>query len=130
MIQALKKLDKVFSLKIVKSLNPKIIENLSKNKITLFLDLASGSLDQIKKSELKDVFILDHHEIIQEIPKKVIMINSEIHNKQKISGSGLTYIFCKEINEENKKFAKLAVLGAEPASNAGKKDFSLWSYQR
>jgi len=110
-IQALKKLDKPFSLKIVKSLDPQIIEKLSKNKITLFLDLASGSLDQIKKSKLENVFILDHHEIIQEVPENVTIVNPELHNKQKISGAGITYLFCKEIDSENKEFAKLAVLG-------------------
>ena len=111
MIQTLKKLDKIFSVKIVKSLNEKIIKNLPKNKITLFLDLASGSLNYIKKSELENVFIIDHHEIIQKIPENVNIINPQLHNKEQISGSGLTYLFCKQINNENKEFAKLAILG-------------------
>ncbi len=111
MVQALKKLDKKFSLKIVKSLEEQFIYDLPKNKLTLFLDLASGSLKHIEESRLEDVFIIDHHEVIHEIPKKVTIINSELHDKQKISGSCLTYLFCKEINEENKEFAKLAILG-------------------
>jgi len=111
MIQTLKKLDKKFSLKIVKSLEEQFIYDLPKNKLTLFLDLGSGSLKHIEESKLEDVFIIDHHEIIHEIPKKVTIINSELHDKQKMSGSCLTYLFCKEINEENKEFAKLAILG-------------------
>ena len=111
MVQALKKLDKKFSLKIVKSLEEQFIYDLPKNKLTLFLDLASGSLKHIEESRLEDVFIIDHHEVIHEIPEKVTIINSELHDKQKISGSCLTYLFCKEINEENKEFAKLAILG-------------------
>ena len=111
MVQALKKLDKKFSLKIVKSLEEQFIYDLPKNKLTLFLDLASGSLKHIEESSLEDVFIIDHHEVIHEIPEKVTIINSELHDKQKISGSCLTYLFCKEINEENKEFAKLAILG-------------------
>ena len=111
MVQALKKLDKKFSLKIVKSLEEQFIYDLPKNKLTLFLDLASGSLKHIEESRLEDVFIIDHHEVIHEIPKKVTIINPELHNKQKISSSCLTYLFCKEINEENKEFAKLAILG-------------------
>ncbi len=111
MIQALKKLDVKFSVKIIKSLEEKFIYGLSKNKITLFLDLASGSLNHIIKSGLKDVFIIDHHEIIQEIPEGIDIINPEIHDKQKISSSSLTYLFCKEINPKNKEFAKLAILG-------------------
>jgi len=111
MAQALKKLDINFSVKIYKSLNKEIIENLSPEKITLFLDLASGSLDHIKDSKLKDVFILDHHEISGEIPENVKIINPELDSKQKISGSGVVYLFCKELDESNKEFAKLAILG-------------------
>jgi len=111
MIQTLKKLDKKFSLKIVKSLEEDFIYNLPRNKIILFLDLASGSLDYIKESELKNVFIIDHHEVVQEIPDNVNIINPELHDKQKISGSCLTYLFCKQMHPETKEFAKLAILG-------------------
>lgn len=111
MIQTLKKLDKTFSLKIVKSLDKEIIDNLAKEKITLFLDLGSGSFEHLKNSELNNVFIIDHHEIIQNVPENIKIINPELHEKQKMSASLLTYLFCKEINPENKKFAKLAVLG-------------------
>jgi len=111
MVQALKRLDKKFSLKIVKSLEEQFIYDLPKNKLTLFLDLASGSLKHIEESKLEDVFIIDHHEVIHEVPKKVTIINSELHDKQKISASCLTYLFCKELSEENKEFAKLGILG-------------------
>ena len=111
MIKTLKKLDKTFSVKIIKNLNEQIIQDLSKDKITLFLDLASNSLDHIKESGLKDVFIIDHHEVIQEIPENVQIINPELNSKEKISSSGITYLFCKEINSDSKELAKLAVLG-------------------
>ncbi len=111
MIQALKKLDKKFSVKILKSLEEEFIHNLPKDKIILFLDLASGNLNHLANSELKEVFIIDHHEITQEVPKKIHIINPELHNKQKISASGLTYLFSKQINPGNKELAKLAILG-------------------
>lgn len=111
MIQALKKLDQQFSLKIVKSLTKNIINSLDKTKITLFLDLASGSLNHIKESKLRKVYIIDHHEITEEIPENVEMINPQLHEKQRLSSSGLTYLFCKIINPQNKEFAKLAILG-------------------
>ena len=41
MTKALQRLDKTFSLKIIKSLEPQLIRDLPKNKIILFLDLAS-----------------------------------------------------------------------------------------
>ncbi len=111
MLQSLKKLDKKFSVKILKSLEEEFIYTLPKDKLILFLDLASESLNHIKKAGLKDVFVIDHHEIDQEIPKEVTILNPMLNSREKISSSGLTYLFCKEINPENKKFVKLAVLG-------------------
>lgn len=111
MIQALKKIDRIFSIKILKSLEEESIKNLSEDKITIFLDLASGSLNYLEKSGLKDIFIIDHHELTQEIPEKINIINSELHCKQKISGSSLTYLFCKQLLPDYKKGAKLAILG-------------------
>ena len=111
MIQALKRLDRKFSVKILKRLEPEFIESLEKDKLIIFLDLASGMLDSISNHGFHQVFIIDHHEIIQEIPKNVIIVNPMIHNKEKISASGLTYMFCKEISAENNDLAKLGVLG-------------------
>lgn len=111
MIHTLKKLDKKFSLKIVKSLDEKFIAELPKEKLIIFLDLASGSLNHIKKANLEEVFIIDHHEINKKIPENVRIINPYLLNKQKISSSGLTYLFCKEINPEIKELSKLAILG-------------------
>lgn len=111
MIQTLKRLDKNFSVEIVKRIEDDFIEKLPKDQIILFLDLASGSLQHILEAGIKDVFIIDHHEVIQEVPMNVVMINPELNGKEKISSSGLTYLFCKEINPKNSEFAKLAILG-------------------
>lgn len=113
MIKSLKKMDKKFFVRIVKNLEKEFIKTLPKDKIIVFLDLASGSLDSLKESglNLEDIFILDHHEINSEIPEKINILNPHVSCKQKISGSGLTYLFCKELNSSNKEFAKLAILG-------------------
>ena len=112
MIKTLKKLDKIFTLKIVKSLEEQFIYDLPKDKAILFLDLASGCLKYLAKTPLKKVFIIDHHEIPSEtiIPENVRIINPELYDKEKISASGLTYLFCRELGE-NKETAKLAILG-------------------
>jgi single-stranded-DNA-specific exonuclease len=110
-IQTLKKLDKRFSLKIVKRLEEEEIISLPKDKIIIFLDLASGSLDHISRANLKEVFIIDHHEIVQEIPSNVSIINPHLNGKEELSSSSLTYLFCKRLTEENKDLAKLAILG-------------------
>jgi RecJ-like exonuclease len=111
MIKTLKKLDKKFSIKIIKGLEKSFIETLPKNKVLLFLDLASGSLNHLSQLKNKNIFIIDHHQITQEIPENISIVNSEILHKEKISGAGLTYLFCKELNKDNRSSAKLAALG-------------------
>ena len=110
--QTLKKIDQKFSLKIVKSLNSKIIKSLDPERPVLFLDLASGSFEHLKNSKIKKIFIIDHHELDKnQIPQNVTIINPQLDKKQKISSSGLSYLFSKKLDEGNKEFAKLAVLG-------------------
>jgi len=111
MTKCLRRLDKKFSVKIVKSLEKPFIDSLPKDKIILFLDLSSGSLNHIQEAGLKEVFIIDHHELVQGISEEIEMVNPQLHQKEKISSSGLTYLFCKEIDPESRKSAKLAVLG-------------------
>lgn len=116
MMKTLKELDKKFSLEIVKNLEEKFIKELaesSEDQIILFLDLASGSLEHIKKHNLKEIFIIDHHEMNpgDKLPEDATIISPEFSKKEKISASGLTYIFCKSIYPEAKEFAKLGVLG-------------------
>jgi len=111
LVQTLKKLDKRFSLKIVKRLEEETIINLPKDKVIIFLDLASGSLNHLAKTELKDIFIIDHHEIFQEIPKGINIINPHLNGKEELSSSSLVYLFCKQLSEDTKELAKLAILG-------------------
>lgn len=111
LVQTLKKLDKRFSLRIVKRLEEETIPNLPKDKIIIFLDLASGSLNKIAEAGLKNVFVIDHHEICNEIPEGVNIINPHLNGKEELSSSSLVYLFCRQINPENKEFAKLAILG-------------------
>ena len=111
MTKCLKHLDRKFSVKIVKSLNKDFIETLPKDKLILFLDLASGSLNHIQDAGLNEVFIIDHHELSQNVPESIELVNPQLHIKEKISSSGLTYLFCKEIDPASKSSAKLAILG-------------------
>jgi len=110
LIKALQRLDKEFSLKIVKQIEKSTIEELSQDKVLIFLDLASNSFDYIKNLKT-EVFILDHHEIISEIPKNVAIINPHLFDKEEISGAGITYLFAKALNEKNIDLAYLAVIG-------------------
>ncbi len=107
----LKKLDLRFSIKILKSLDNEFIKTLPEDKTILFLDLASNSLSELKEIRTS-IFILDHHEITQEIPKNVFILNPHAEkSKQRISSAGLCYLFAKEIIGELEDISKLAVLG-------------------
>jgi len=108
--RALQRWGKSFSLEIVKGLDEEYIESLPQDHILIFLDLASGSLNHLKNKKT-EVFILDHHELIQEIPENVTIINPLIDNHELVSAAGLCYLFAKEISEENKDLASLAVIG-------------------
>ena len=111
LIQTLRKLDKRFSLKIVPRLEEETILNLPKDKVVVFLDLASGSLNYFSKMNLENIFIIDHHQIFQDIPEKLNIINPQLNGKEEISGSSLTYLFCKYLSKDTKELAKLAILG-------------------
>lgn len=110
-VKCLKRLDRKFNTLIVKSLTPEIIFQIPEGKIILFTDLASNSFEYLKNLKQK-IFIIDHHEIKQEIPKNVFIINPQLHEKkEEISASGLCYLFAKKINSSNKDLASLAIVG-------------------
>jgi RecJ-like exonuclease len=109
LIKALERMDRTFSVKIVKQLDENVFATLPKNELIVFLDLGSSSLMQLAKYE--DIFIIDHHEIPSEIPSNITLINPHMFDKESISASGLVYLFVKQISQENKDLANLAVIG-------------------
>jgi len=111
--KCLKKLDKNFSFKIVKGLDEKIINSLSKTKVLVFLDLGSGSLEDISKLK-NEVFIIDHHEIQKDFnyPENMNIINPHlIENCELISGSCVSYLVSKELAKKDTESANLAIVG-------------------
>jgi len=110
LIKTLQRLNKKFSVKIVKQLEEKIIKEISQESVVIFLDLASNSFNYIKNLK-NPVFILDHHEITSEIPENISIINPHLFGREEISASAITYLFAKALNEENTDLAHLAVIG-------------------
>ena len=108
--KTLQRLGKNFSTKIVKNLDEETINSLPKDKILFFVDLASNSFNYLEKLNT-DIFILDHHEIISEIPKNITIVNPHLFDEEEISGAGLAYLFAKSLNEKNTDLAHLAVIG-------------------
>src|SRR3989338_6467924 len=105
--RALQRWNKKFSLQIVKGLDEQVIQSLPEDHLLIFLDLASGSLDYLKNKKT-EVLIFDHHEIIQDIPSNVVMINPLLENHEMVSGAGICYLFAKMLSEYNRDLAHLA----------------------
>lgn len=108
--RALQRSNKKFTLQIVKNLDKPFIDSLSTKETLVFLDLASGSLSYLKEKET-DVIILDHHEIIQEIPSNVLMANPLLFNEEPRSGAALAYEFAQACGHAQGDLATLAVVG-------------------
>lgn len=108
--KAMQRWKKQFSLRIVKNLEESFIKTLPEDHLLIFLDLASGSLNFLKEKKT-EVIIFDHHEIVQEVPSNVTMVNPLQHNHDPISGAGVCYLFAKELSQENTDLANLAVIG-------------------
>lgn len=108
--RALARANLKFSLQIVKNLEKEIIEAIPETNIIIFLDLASNSLEYIKEKKT-EVFIFDHHEIIQEIPENVTMINPVFEKEESICSAAIAYLFAKTLSSINVDLANLAVIG-------------------
>ena len=117
LIKTFKRLDKKFSVRIVKGLEEEIIKKeleRQPNEILIFSDLASGSLDYFQNIA-EPVFIIDHHEINKEkINDKIKIINphlTENPTDNDCTGAGLCYLFSLAISGKNMDLSKLAVIG-------------------
>jgi len=108
--RAMERWGKSFSLEIVKGLDEDFVKNLPEDHVLIFLDLASGSLGYLEEKKT-EVFIFDHHEIVNEIPENVMMINPILNKEEPISAAAICYLMAKEISEDNRDLANLAVLG-------------------
>lgn len=108
--RALQRWGKPFSLEIIKGLDEQFINSLPENNLLIFLDLASGSLKYFKDKK-NPIIILDHHEITQEIPENVLMLNPILENHEQISSAGISYLFAKTLSHKNKDLATLAIIG-------------------
>jgi len=103
--------------KFVKMLYPETVEDLDMNKITVFTDLGSSQLGNLKpKYGGSDVVIADHHAPSSEDEwPRLVHFNAhkeDLDGVNEISGSGMSYLVAKALDEENKDLAKLGLVGA------------------
>ncbi len=108
--KALQRKEIKFSLQIKKSLEKEYIDTLSDSSVLIFLDLASNSLNYLKDKKT-EVFIFDHHEITQEIPSNIRIINPLLEKQEPVCSAAICYLFAKSLSSENIDLANLAVIG-------------------
>jgi len=112
--KTLRRLDKPFSVRIVKGIDAHVLEEeLKRNKreTIFFVDLASNSLESFQDLE-NPIFILDHHEIDKtKLNEKIKIINPHLFGEEEICGAGLCYLFSKAISDKNKDLSKIALIG-------------------
>ena len=117
LIKTLKRLDKKFSVRIVKGLEEETIkQELARqpNELIVFSDLASGSLDYFQNLK-EPIFILDHHEIHKDkLNEKIKIVNPHLTDNpgdNACTGAGVCYLFSKAISHDNQDLAPLAIIG-------------------
>lgn len=99
-----------------KQVDEKVITELKREsyKIIFFVDFGSNVIEFINKYlNEKTVFILDHHKF-ENIQTNVFNVNQNKFNLDDniICGSGISYLFSKCLNPNNKDLAYLALIGA------------------
>ncbi|MFH1332323.1 MAG: DHH family phosphoesterase [archaeon] len=117
LIRAFEREDYPFSISIVRQLDASVLEELSREdyKIYFFTDLGSGCLSLIQeKLPKRSIFVLDHHKP-EEFKPSFFHVNPLLYGVDgdwEVSGAGITYLFAKALNENNKDMAHIAIVGA------------------
>ena len=124
--RALEILGKDITIDVVRQLEDEIIKNISKKSADLFIftDLGSGQKEIIGRY-IKEtpVIIIDHHQKSDYTSENIHEFNCHdfgVDGKDEISGSGMTYILCRELTPKIKDMSEFILIGA--AGDTQKKD--------
>lgn len=113
---ALRNMGVSFSARSVTQLDRTVLERISQASGTIvFLDVGSGYLNEITSIlDPSKVVILDHHEVEGD-PKNAIMLNPNeygLNGGSDLSGSGVSYLFFKNLVDDFRRMNELAIVGA------------------
>ena len=111
--QTLSRLNKIFSIEFIKSLDDQVIKKLKdeNHELVWFTDLGSS----ISEEELKINKIITDHHACSDNQNNVYHLNPhlfEIDGSYNISGAGVTYLVSKSISKKNIDLSPLAIVGA------------------
>lgn len=108
-----------YSISTVQSLTREIVEELARDTCSriIFTDIGSGQIRAINELlKEKEVIVLDHHltEAI-ELNPSILHVNPVLFGfdgGREISGAGVAYLFCREVDGKIKSMAHIAIVGA------------------
>ncbi len=100
-----------FSIRIVKRIDDDLIEDINTENPDLVIFSDIGSSYDLRKLKPRAI-LLDHHESKKLFGSKVIEINPMNFSIEELSGSGVTYLFMKELNRYNIFLSYLGIAGA------------------
>lgn len=114
---ALERLEIPHNVKFVRMLYRSIINEMEKADLTIFTDLGSSQLANVREKFLgRDVLIADHHEPDSaEGWPGLVHFNAHqegMNGMHEISGAGMAYMVARELDERNKDLAATAIVGA------------------
>ncbi|MBI2135215.1 DHH family phosphoesterase [Candidatus Woesearchaeota archaeon] len=108
-----------YSISIIQNIKKEILQGLSKEPYNYFIfsDIGSGVLSYIEELfNDKQVFILDHHNPEKkDVKGNITFLNPHkqgIDGGIEISGAGVVYLFCREVDSNMEEFAHVAIIGA------------------
>jgi len=124
LIKALEKENRKYSISILQQLSSAMLKEIADDdsKVYVFTDLGSGSVAEITEAlKGRRIFVLDHHDVDPSYDAAkcndgdVTFVNPHlfgIDGGNEISGSGVVYLFAKELDDSNREMAHIAVVGA------------------
>ncbi len=115
--EALDRVEIRHQVKFVRMLYPEVVEDLNIGELTIFTDLGSSQLENLKsKFGGSDTIVADHHDFESEDGwSNLIHFNAHLEDLDgvsEISGSGMAYLIAKALDSENKDLSRLGLIGA------------------
>ncbi len=118
-VKALSRENRRYSITITQHIDEQFIEQLAREdyKNVVFTDIGSGQFSIIaEKLSNKKIIILDHHELDRIWQaENIAHVNPHLaglDGSREICGAGVSYLFAKGLNAENKDMAHIAVIGS------------------
>ncbi|MFQ5819045.1 MAG: DHH family phosphoesterase [Candidatus Heimdallarchaeota archaeon] len=104
-------------IQIVRQLKREVIDALEtdNSEILIFLDVGSGQLEALSRLTQKKLIVCDHHPPVGTAADRITHVCPHlygINGSTEISGSGVTYLVAREMNQSNAKMADVALVGA------------------